>query len=94
VFSINIPPSVHICQKKNAVDGTNVRIGQLGLVILLTTKQAAERLGVSERRVRALIKEGKLHAHQLGREYAIEEAALKQVRTYGKAGRPPKPDRS
>lgn len=55
---------------------------------LLTTKQAAERLGVSERRVRALIAEGKLKAHQLGREYAIEEGALEGVKTYGKAGRP------
>jgi len=59
-------------------------------VELLTTKQAAERLGVSERRIRAMIKEGKLRAHQLGREYAIEETALKGVRTYGKPGRPPK----
>lgn len=55
---------------------------------LLTTKQAAEKLGVSERRVRALIAEGKLKAHQLGREYAIEEEALEGVKTYGKAGRP------
>ena len=56
---------------------------------LLTTKQAAEKLGVSERRVRALIAEGKLAAHQLGREYAIEEKALANVKTYGRAGRPP-----
>lgn len=55
---------------------------------LLTTKQAAERLGISDRRVRALISEGKLPAHQLGREYAIEEAALQQVTVYKKAGRP------
>jgi len=57
---------------------------------LLTTKQASEKLGVSVRRVRALITEGKLKAHQLGREYAIEENALRSVQTYGKAGRPPK----
>ncbi len=57
---------------------------------LLTTKDAAEKLGVSVRRVRALITEGKLKAHQLGREYAIEEGALNSVQTYGKSGRPAK----
>jgi len=57
---------------------------------LLTTKDAAEKLGVSVRRVRALITEGKLKAHQLGREYAIEESALNSVQTYGKSGRPPR----
>ncbi len=55
---------------------------------LLTTKEAATKLGVSVRRVRALISEGKLKAHQLGREYAIEESALNSVQTYGKSGRP------
>ncbi|HEX8247360.1 MAG TPA: helix-turn-helix domain-containing protein [Pyrinomonadaceae bacterium] len=61
---------------------------------LLTTKEAADRLGVSVRRVRALITEGKLEAHQLGREYAIEEKALETVKTYGKAGRPFKTDKT
>jgi excisionase family DNA binding protein len=56
---------------------------------LLTTIQAAQKLNVSERRVRQLINEGKLKAHKLGRDYAIEETELKSVKTYGKAGRPP-----
>jgi len=60
-------------------------------VKLLTTKQAAEKLGVSVRRVIAMIADGKIEAHQLGREYAIEESSLKGVKTYGRAGRPPKP---
>lgn len=57
---------------------------------VLTTNEAAKRLGVSARRVRALIAEGKLEAQQLGREYAIDAAALSTVATYGKSGRPPK----
>jgi len=57
---------------------------------LLSVKQAAERLGISDRRVRMLIKDGKLVAHQLGREHAIEESALEGVKVYGKAGRPKK----
>lgn len=57
---------------------------------LLNTTEAAEKLGVSVRRVRQLISEGKISAHNLGRDYAIEENALVQVRTYGKAGRPSK----
>jgi len=57
---------------------------------LLNTTEAAEKLGVSVRRVRQLISEGKISAHNLGRDYAIEESALGQVKIYGKAGRPSK----
>ena len=57
---------------------------------LLSVKEAAERLGVSDRRVRQLIEEGAIVAHQLGREHAIEESALEGVKVYGKAGRPKK----
>jgi excisionase family DNA binding protein len=42
----------------------------------LTTNEATKRLGASVRRVHALIGEGKLEAHQLGCECAIDEAAL------------------
>jgi excisionase family DNA binding protein len=57
---------------------------------LLNTAEAAGKLGVSVRRVRQLIAEGKIPAHNLGRDYAIEEATLSKVKVYGKAGRPPK----
>ena len=57
---------------------------------LLSTDEAAERLGVSGRRVRALIAEGKLQATYVGGGYVIEETALEAVKVYGKAGRPPK----
>jgi excisionase family DNA binding protein len=80
-------------QAKFTVDGTFL-LNDNWVMKLFTTKQAAEKLGVSERRVRALITEGKLKAHQLGREYAIEESAIEDVKTYGKAGRPPKAKKS
>lgn len=57
---------------------------------LLSTDEAAERLGVSGRRVRALIAEGKLQATYVGGGYVIEETALEAVKVYGKAGRPSK----
>lgn len=57
---------------------------------IISTAEAATRLGVSERRIRSLIAEKKLPAHRLGRDYAIEESALTDVKVYGKAGRPPK----
>jgi excisionase family DNA binding protein len=57
---------------------------------LLSTDQAAERLGISGRRVRALIAEGKLKATYVGGGYVIEENDLDAVKVYGKAGRPPK----
>ena len=41
--------------------------------------------------MRQLIAEGKLRAHNLGRDYAIESSALESVKVYGKPGRPPKP---
>jgi excisionase family DNA binding protein len=57
---------------------------------LLGVNEAAEKLGVSTRRVRALIAEGKLTASYIGGGYVIEESALNTVTIYGKAGRPPK----
>jgi len=56
---------------------------------LLNTNQAAERLGISARRVRALIAAGTLRAHHIGQEWAIEESALAHVTVYRKPGRPP-----
>jgi excisionase family DNA binding protein len=57
---------------------------------LISTDEAALRLGVSGRRIRALITEGKLAAQYVGGGYVIEESALEGVQVYGKAGRPPK----
>ncbi len=56
---------------------------------LISTDEAAERLGVSGRRVRQLIDEGKLSAQYVGGGYVIDEAMLEGVKVYGKAGRPP-----
>jgi len=57
---------------------------------LISTDEAAERLGVSGRRVRQLIDEGKLSAQYVGGGYVIDESALEGVQVYGKPGRPPK----
>jgi excisionase family DNA binding protein len=64
---------------------------------LLTTDQAAARLGITARRVRQMIAQGQLPAQRLGRDWLIEEAALAAVATrpgpgYPK-GRPRKPQR-
>jgi len=55
----------------------------------LTTEQAAERLGVSPQRVRMLIKEERLPATRLGRDWLVNEKDLKLV-AVRKPGRPPK----
>lgn len=57
---------------------------------LISTDEAAERLGVSGRRVRQLIDEGKLPAQYVGGGYVIDESELDKVKVYGKPGRPPK----
>jgi excisionase family DNA binding protein len=55
----------------------------------LTTRQAAEKLGVSDARVRAMIKAGRLPAQKLGHIHMINEADLKLVENR-KVGRPRK----
>jgi len=56
---------------------------------LLTTREVAEKLKVSLRRVRALIEAGKLPSQQFGRDHLINESDLKLVEDR-KPGRPSK----
>ena len=56
---------------------------------LLTTKEVANRLKVSVRRVHALIEAKRLPAQKYGRDYLIEEKDLKLVENR-KVGRPRK----
>jgi excisionase family DNA binding protein len=56
---------------------------------LITTAGAAERLGISVRRVQELINSGRLPAQQFGRTYVIDEDDLKLVEDR-KPGRPRK----
>ena len=57
---------------------------------LLTTKEVAEKLGVSVLRVQQLIWNGRLPAEKLGRDYVIKEDDIKLVADR-KPGRPRKP---
>lgn len=54
---------------------------------ILTTKQAAERLGITPRGVQALVTAGRLPAQKFGRDYMIKEKDLKLVENR-KVGRP------
>ena len=56
---------------------------------LLTTPEVAERLGVSPRRVLALIASGRLPSQQFGRDHVVKESDLKLVEDR-KTGRPAK----
>jgi excisionase family DNA binding protein len=55
----------------------------------LGTAEAAARLGVSQARVRQLIKAGRLPAARVGRDWLIQERHLKLV-AVRKTGRPRK----
>lgn len=57
------------------------------LMKLLTTKDAAKKLGVSDGRVRAMIIAGRLPAEKFGRAHLIREEDLKLVRNR-RPGRP------
>lgn len=59
---------------------------------LLTTKEAAEKLGVSYVRINQLIVAGRLPAQKMGRDYVIDESDLKLVADR-KPGRPRKPEK-
>lgn len=53
----------------------------------LTTKEVADRLGVTIRRIQALVTSGRLPAQKFGRDYMIREKDLKLVEDR-KVGRP------
>ena len=55
----------------------------------ITTKEAAERLGITLPRVHALIKAGRLPAEKFGRDYVIQASDLRLVE-HRRPGRPPK----
>ena len=56
---------------------------------LISTKNAAEKLGLSLRRVQALITSGRLPAQKIGNSYVVREKDLELVQIR-KAGRPKK----
>jgi excisionase family DNA binding protein len=56
----------------------------------LTAKQAAEKLGVNDSRVRQLIKNRRLPAEKYGNLWLIDEADLELVKDRKPTGRPPK----
>ena len=56
---------------------------------LISSKEAAEKLGVSIRRVQALIKDGRLPAQKIGNSYVVNEKDLELVKTRH-PGRPTK----
>jgi excisionase family DNA binding protein len=56
---------------------------------LISTIEAAARLGIHQTRVQVLIREGRLPAQKVGRAYVINEHDLKLVADR-QTGRPPK----
>jgi excisionase family DNA binding protein len=56
---------------------------------MMTTPEVAERLGVTTRRVLALIQAGRLPSQQYGRDHLVKESDLKLVEDR-QPGRPPK----
>lgn len=56
----------------------------------LTAKQAAEKLGVNDSRIRQLISSGKLPAEKYGNLWLIDEKDLELVQNRKPTGRPTK----
>jgi excisionase family DNA binding protein len=66
----------------------------LGEMSLVTTKEAAQILGVTAARVRQLIKEKRLAAEKHGRDHLLQDREVERFRRHGrrsgpKGGRPP-----
>lgn len=57
---------------------------------LLTTAEAADRLGLTVRAVQKMIEAGRLEARRVGRDYIISAASLGSIERKSPAGRPPK----
>lgn len=56
----------------------------------ITTTEAAQRLGVTDRRVRQLIEEGALKGEKIGRDYLVDEESVEAAKKRPKPGRPSK----
>lgn len=56
----------------------------------LTTKEAAQKLNVSEGRVRQLVADGRLPAVKVGQTNLVKESDLELVKDRRRTGRPPK----
>lgn len=56
--------------------------------MVLSPAEAAARLKISERRVRALLREGRIPGQMVGGRWVIEEIDLARYRTAGLSGRP------
>jgi excisionase family DNA binding protein len=57
----------------------------------MTTREAATKLGVSVRRIQAMIKQGLIVARKMGRDWFIEASAVEKLGSMTRpAGRPRK----
>ena len=91
---------------RGMIVATSTMSGQLGLIVrasavrkggemsLVTTKEAAQILGVTAVRVRQLIKDGRLVAEKRGRDHLLEDREVERFKRHGrrsgpKGGRPP-----
>jgi excisionase family DNA binding protein len=71
------------------IDRYFLRVYKTSVMALITTSDAAKKLGVHQTRVQVLIREGRLPAQMIGGTYVIEESNLALV-AERKAGRPKK----
>ncbi len=82
-------PRQIISQAKNIALTNSFFLCKLVPMKLLGTKEVSERLAVSQQRIQALIKSGKLPAEKVGRDWLIKEGDLELVRNR-QIGRPKK----
>ncbi len=57
---------------------------------LLTTRETAQLLGLSDGRVRRMVLDGLIKSEKFGRSNMIKKSDAEKVRVYGKVGRPKK----
>jgi excisionase family DNA binding protein len=93
IFDSTVSKRVLISDKRTLFDKSKI-LANLTIYFLSIFRfpfpYAAEKLGVSARRVNQLIDERKLIAQKIGSQFVIKEDDLLKVKIYGKPGRPAK----
>lgn len=90
-FVLDEPDSKLLAKKRVCAVKHNKKTQKKRVGYMLTTKQAGERLGVTDARVRVLLTEGRLSGEKFGRDWLVSRESVENYQLSRRpAGRPKK----